>query len=70
MSKEEILKETVKCFERLIDNIGEQTTEYHWREFAGIVSMLNKVFPEYNLRDFQNNIDFERDEDSILDNNW
>lgn len=50
------LEETIKCFEHLISTIGEITTEYHWREFAAIVTMITENFPEYNLEEFQDSL--------------
>lgn len=48
-NKERVLRDTIICLERLINNIGETTTEYHWREFAGLSVELIGAFPEYEL---------------------
>lgn len=32
--------EIYKCLERLSNNIGETTTEYHWREFCGLMKTM------------------------------
>lgn len=49
MNKKTALEETIKCLEHLMSNIGEKTTEYHWREFAEISKNLVESFPEYDL---------------------
>jgi hypothetical protein len=54
--KKETLEATIKCLEHLAINIGETTTEYHWREFCGLIEMLKENFPEYNLQEVQTNI--------------
>lgn len=33
----------------MINNIGENNTKYHWREFASISKELVGAFPEYEL---------------------
>ena len=49
MVKKEALQETIRTLEHLISNIGEKTTEYHWREFSDLSKCLVEAFPEYNL---------------------
>lgn len=56
MYKKETLEEILKCLEHLVNTIGEITTEYHWREFCGLIEMLKENFPEYNLQEFQNSL--------------
>lgn len=51
-NKEQVLKDVIKCFDHLINNIGEETTEYHWREFCGIIKQIEKTFPEYKLIEY------------------
>ena len=56
MNKEQVLQETIKCFEQLITTIGEPTNEYHWREFCGLIESIKESFPEYDLQGFQNTL--------------
>jgi len=56
MDKKQTLEEVIKCFENLISTIGEITTEYHWREFCGLIENIKNSFPEYDLDKFQNSL--------------
>lgn len=46
MSDKELLLRCQEFLENIIDNIGEITTEYHWREAAGLSSMIDDSISE------------------------
>lgn len=50
--KQKVLQDIINCFENLNDNIGEIITEYHWREFCGIIKQIEETFPEYKLIEY------------------
>lgn len=57
--KKETLEETLKCLFHLSNSVGEVITEYHWRDFCGLILMLKENFPEYNLEQFEKSL-YER----------